>query len=88
MEKVHVWTVVGASVNMDRNSTSLVNLGGQLPVPTVKYCCCVLDIVMQLPEQTPVDGKNMNRDLLTHICGFLLSHLIQVPLWAELSGFH
>ena len=63
-----------------RNSTSLVNLGGQLPVPTVKYCCCVLDIVMQLPEQTPVDGKNMNRDLLTHICGFLLSHLIQVPL--------
>ena len=66
MEKVHVWTVVGASVDVGRNSTSLVNLGGQLPVPTVKYCCCVLYIVMQLPEQTPVDGKNMNRDLLTH----------------------
>lgn len=42
MEKVHVWTVMGARVNVGRSSETpchQVNWGVWLPVPAVKYCC-------------------------------------------------
>jgi len=83
-----MWTMTGGSVNVGSYSGTprpQVNSGVQLPGPEVQYC---YPEVMWLPEQPPEGEQSMKRSLLNHICGIILSHLIQVPLWPELSGFH
>lgn len=73
-------TMTGASVNVGSYSETprpQVNSGVQLTVPKVIYCYIQ---VMWLPQQPLENEQNKKKNRLNHICGIILSPLIQVPL--------